>query len=260
MGEKKEYELGRKTPKEVIESEGSGEHTYVKAPRGELVPISKEIREYVVESDVKKEMEFLAERGGIPHFSLHTHPYSPKSFAAALPSPTDLIESFTGKEKFRKAEIIAQKDSKTGEFQGYTFLHRKKSSSRGYEKYQSLFQLEKSIDPAHMTPSGYYERLLRAGKEAGFDIRLHPAKGYYFNRDTGSYEKKPAHSLEGAVGSTLIGFTILFLLIRVPQLTGLVVSNPSLGNYKEGLFLITGFLFSLIVYFMFRIFGRGRLR
>ena len=72
---------------------------------------------------------------------------------------------------------------------------------------------------------------------------------------TKGFEKKPAHSLEGIIGSVLIGFIILFLLAKVP-LTGFAISDSIPANFGTGLFLLSGTLFAVVIYFTLRRFVR----
>ena len=108
---------------------------------------------------------------------------------------------------------------------------------------------------------GAYNDLLDVAKEQHWGVKFIPAQGYYFSKEKGKFEKKLTYNLEGAVGSILIGFTILFLLIRVP-ITGFVTQaipeTYSTGS-KVGLFVLIGLLSSLIVYFILRKFSKKSL-
>lgn len=245
----------RRTPKEIIESLPTDkEYTFIKAPRGELINITEEGQTHSVRSSLSKEREFYEERKGKKHTFLHTHHYIQGYGGSAFPSSEDMLDSIGPKEKMRRVEGIAVKDSKTGEYQGYTEIHRKKPvipSNTLYLSYQNVSEFRSMIKSNNLSPREYYEELLKLGRDQGFDIRFHPEKGYYFDKETGNYEKKPAHSLEGAVASIIIGFSLLFLLIKVP-FTGFIISNSISANQETGLFIISGLLFALIAYFILR--------
>jgi hypothetical protein len=121
-------EKKRRTPKEIIEAEGFGEHSYVKAPRGELISTTKESNESTVKMDSEKEYEFWRDRGEKKGTHLHTHPYYPKEAGkghfSALPSLLDIRSFILNKIKVG-TETIAQKHYQTGELHGYTNIHLK---------------------------------------------------------------------------------------------------------------------------------------
>jgi len=248
----------RKTPKEVIESTSPEvEHTFIKAPRRQLIQISKDESETRAVIDLEKEYKLWSSRGEKKHLSLHTHPYSDKKSYAGfggLPGIKDLDALYLRSDKI-KAEIVAQRDREEGNAQGYTFVHLKKSAESGHERIERFRRaMNREIKDSQiydsMPAKEYYEELLKLGKEAGFDIRFHPERDYYFDKNTGCYEKKE-HSLENIAASILIGFALLGLLIKVP-FTGFIISNSISSNYKIGLSLILGLIFSLVLYFVLR--------
>jgi len=155
---------------------------------------------------------------------------------------------------------------KTGETWGHTMLYDKFIDSSGnYRGGMDAADMAATIDKfdkefpekeyAMEHPTEYYQKLIDLSGKIGFDIRFHPAEGYYFDKNTGNYEKKSGHSLEGAVASIIIGFSLLFLLIKVP-LTGFIISDSISANYGAGLFMVSGLLFAVIVYLMLRRFIR----
>jgi hypothetical protein len=103
-----------------------------------------------------------------------------------------------------------------------------------------------------MPAEEYYNKLAEMGKKHGFDIRFHPARGYYFDKATGNYEKKPEHSLERIAASVLIGFAFMFLLMKLPIMTGFVTSNTVSNNFKPAIFMVAGLLLSLAIYMIIK--------
>jgi hypothetical protein len=254
MKSKRFSSLGRKSPKEVIESNfHEVEHSYLKAPREELTDVTGEGHTNSVETLGAKLVRFRRQRLGKRDMSLHTHPNYGNIFLA-LPSPEDL-EYFDRERDNSKTEVIAQTDIKTGKVQGYTFLHDK----RGNKNYTMMQIHNMKVDLRRETaglaeiknsPERYYERLLKIGKEYEFDLRLHPARDYYFDKETGNYEKRK-NDLGKIVASFIIGFTFLFFLIRI-KLTGAVISNSNVSDYKIGIFISAGILISFLIFILLR--------
>ncbi len=258
--QKRKYELGRKSPKEIIEAMPNPEieHVYVKAPRKELNPAYRILIDKH-RAGISKEFLhdfFLHNRKGRPYMMLHTHSYEPGYGLSALLTEADLKAADEMRGQVRTF-VISQRDAKTGEVQGYTFLHDKMglqaSAQSESDMRRDLKQLRRiRSDPnSTITPERYLKSISYIAKEGGFDIRFHPARDYYFDSETGNYEKKTSSSLETTVASILIGFSFMFLLAKIP-FTGFLISDSIVANYGTGLFLASGTLFALIVYFILR--------
>lgn len=256
--EKRKYELGRKSPEEIIKSEGLGEHSYIRAPGGELIPTTKRSGSNEVEVDDSIRLKFFQERGYKPYQEVHTHSYRPGGFAWArgLPHPNDLKGALKERGQIR-TNTIAQKNWETNELEGYTNLHDKRGDQTAGELHnaqqdmnKAMNELEKEFTGGSMSTGEYNQRLMRIAKDQGFDYRFHPARGYYFDKESGNY-KKAKPNLGTAVASVIAGFTLLFLLTKV-SFTGFVISDSVKTNFGTGLFLLSGSLFALITYFILR--------
>lgn len=246
----------RRDFKEIIQSgDPSKEHIYIRGARGELIPATKDSGRNWVILDEEVVKKFYPDKKAGEYTFVHTHSHSfNRSNGPAIPTEGDLkwFNSHGSRDKKGKLKgyFIVQRDRKTGEIEGVTYVAP--ATKREAE-------LVESSDP-------FINLMLSEARKFNMNLRFHPAEEYFFNKESGAYEykkgynfnkqteqyeKKAGHSLEGAVASILIGFVFLFLLIKVP-LTGFAISNSNLNNYKGGLFLIIGFLFSLIIYFVFR--------
>ncbi len=240
----------RKTPKEVIESEDSKvEHAYAKFPRRRLIPTTKRSTEGSVWTDPKKIRKLMEKGNYKDYIEVHTHTNSKGGIFDALPSRRDL-RSFV-KNQRKRGIVIAQRDKRRGELMGYAFLMKRKGHANLTKRYtndliEDYGDYLKADISSENFKAGYedVERVTRYGK---LWLRFFPAKGYYFNKDISNFQKS-RHNLESAVASILIGFVLLVLLANIP-ITGAVISN-SVSNINAGLFLIEGFLFSLIAYFV----------
>jgi len=236
----------RKSNREIIESGKSGiEHAYIKPIGKELIPITKESGEKFVRKKYRIVRRFFR---GKKYFVLaHEHPDS------GLPSDLDLYTVIQERKRNKKGNLkgyfILQKDKETGEWQGTTY-YVPSNNNKNFD--EEIRQWDKKILSKGEDYLPTARELLEYADSLEINLRFHPAKDYYFNKGTGSYEKKDEHNLEGVVASILIGFSFLFLLAKVPSI-GFVISNSTSINSKAGLFLILGLLFSLIVYFVLRI-------
>ncbi len=253
-------ESKRKSNKEIIESEGKGKYDniYIKFPGDELIPVTEKAG---VQNE-KKILQAIKERGGKKYLHLHTHPhrynyYNPKALFA-LPSPTD-VNSLIKINK-TKAMAIAQINTEEGKLMGYTMLFKKSNAGSEY-KQQNINGASVSI-PYRDYRYGYEQGLSKENasdvinktkkelSRGGIDIRFHPARGYYFDKNTGNYEKKK-HNLEGVVGCVLFGFVVSFLFMKT-SLTGAVIGSANSLGSKASLFFAMGLFLSGLVYFILK--------
>ena len=116
----------RKSPKEIIESEKEKgvEHAYFKLPRGELVDISLQKEEGSVNPSQYLVNQLLDKANKKQYVQIHTHPGGRGETLSGVPSQED-FQHFLGLKNI-KTMVIAQRDKKTGEVQGYVLLKKTK--------------------------------------------------------------------------------------------------------------------------------------
>ncbi|MGV8168922.1 MAG: hypothetical protein ACP5N3_02595 [Candidatus Nanoarchaeia archaeon] len=185
--------MNRRTPKEIIEKGNpSLEQAYIKLPGHEPVYVSEYEKEFNTKWDKRKIDELT--KNSKHYMGIHTHPYNPSGgeeihLCQALPSHNDLY-SFYSKSK-EKTDVIYSKNSKTGEVFGAVML------VKGTENLNSLllpgfFEHElKKFQNEDFKPDTYYYDLKHIiCKKLNWKLRILPATGYYFNVQTGNFEKK----------------------------------------------------------------------
>jgi len=244
----------RSSPKEQIESKSSKfEDFFVKPSRAGLIYATKEhsnievMPDSAVISEVRKKFGDKFQR-------LHTHLYDYRPLWA-LPDPRDIEGGLSYKSN--KPEVIAQRDRETGKFMGYTMIFPKKKEDKenssekteisnltdkyitDVEKVIKNFKAHKQYDMSTVLNS--LRNLLSANN---LDIRFHPARDYYFDKNTGCYEKK-GQGLEKTVASIIIGLSLLGLAVKVP-FTGAVIGS-SVNDSMMNIFRIGGLFFLIIL-------------
>lgn len=226
--------MNRKTPKEVIEKGNpKTEQAYVKFPREELIDISKGGNEYSVRSNMKLVREMAKNKLYNRFTHIHTHPYLEGESLCALPSSVDL-ESFYNQAK-EKSSMIAQRDTQTGEIFGYTALLKAKDKNLWSLKelynsekiHRKLANYNKKLITGEISPKEAYNELNDICDKEDWRIRFVPAKGYYFNKETGNFEKNKGANLEKVVASIMGVSILLFVLFNVVNINGFVINNSS---------------------------------
>lgn len=253
----------RSSPKEQIESKSSKfEDFFVKPPRAGLIYATKENSDIDVMPDSAVINE-IRKKFGDKFQRLHTHLYDYRPLWA-LPDPRDIEGGL--RYKGNKPEVIAQRDRETGKFMGYTMIFPKKKEDKenspekreisnltdkyiaDVEKVINNFKAHKQYDMSTVLNS--LRNLLSANN---LDIRFHPAGGYYFSKDTGSFERKE-YGLERTVASVIIGLSLLGLAVKVP-FTGAVIGS-SVNNSMMNIFVIIGCICLIVLFILLRRVGR----
>lgn len=232
----------RRTNREIIQSKPSKfEHSYAKTIRGELIPTTKSCGEGWVELNERKINKLYQRRKGF--FLMHTHPYWKNKICSGLPSDTDLINSVFEKRKDKKRNLrglfILQRDKKTGEWQGTTYYTIQKNKLPSIREVRQLQREWNSSRDEDTLPEA--KETLNYAKKLNVDLRFHPARGYYFNKNSGSYEKKE-HNLEKTISLIFAGFALIFLLNKF-SFIGFVINNSALDNPAIELFALIGLFF-----------------
>jgi hypothetical protein len=241
-----------KSSKKIIQSivNPKKEHSFVKEPRGELIETTgKSIDESVVH-DVSKIITWIKNvRGKKPFQSVHTHPHHTNSnrYGSALPSPADLLYT-TSKRNLITTEYIAQQDENTGELQGYTALHNKRTDIINEKEFKRKERLIEMFRDKKRYSSFEPKRRENLAERMGIKIKYHPVRGYYFNKNTGNYEKKEK-GLEKIFSSLLLSFAFVFFILQT-NLTGNIISDYLSEDYLVGFF---GLLICLVVLFFYLI-------
>ncbi|MDO8528794.1 MAG: hypothetical protein Q7S06_02795 [Nanoarchaeota archaeon] len=245
----------KKTPKEVIESTNSkNEFRGIKFTGEELVPVISWSNERAAGRDDQKVYRMVKERGGKEYNDVQTHPYyeTPPDdnylrLFLALPSALDVAQ-LLGDEK-SKIMTIYQRDVETGESMGTTMLFKKPGAGKPY--YRGTYKNYKDDykkNPDNTTVSGTVDKVKEELAKEKMDMRFHPARGYYFNEETGNYEKKK-DNLEGKTMIILAGVGILASLFFFSfSLTGNAVSN--LNPRDRNILGIVFFLVGLVGLFL----------
>lgn len=247
--------MKKRTNREIIEGENpKGEHAYMKFSGERLIPITKKSEvEHASENKLKKMMEFI-KRGGKKYLELHTHLYDEdKPFICdALPSVTDIMKYNSNLNS--KGLGIIQRSEKTGQIMGYTTIFGKKFPKKEIEKISPARYTYSRYKLTHREEGASVQESLDSLKELlskyGERIRFNPARGYRFNENTGNYEKRE-DGLEKVVSLILIGFTLIFLLTKIP-ITGFIVQNSFSNSQVISIFAGLGFLFTLVIFIILK--------
>jgi len=267
--------IKRKTSKEIIEKGNpKTEQVYIKFPKKELIKISRDENEMIDRATIKGDdlyKEIISEKDNKSHFILHTHNYRTTNdkLPFGLPSYTDLIamQSSIKKNAYNKGEIIAQRDSKTGEIQGYTFLVNVPIKEISKRKLSEFFKIKShhyisegayqaqfynyynSLEEGN--PKEGYEKLRKICDEKNWKLRFVPAKGYYFNKSTGNFEK--GSGLEkNLVAGILFSIFGSLAVLSLPKINGFVFNNSNSIMKSNLPFLIGTFLFMFGLFFWVR--------
>jgi len=229
------------------------EHTFVKIPRQELVNMDKRSTIFGVDPDIYKLNQWIQENRKDKKFiSGHTHSKYDLSISTydATPSPADLLNILTERDKIN-TEYIAQQNEKNGKIQGWTALHnqaKEKINSKEFTEKEELIKEyeQRWFKKAEEGEELDIEEIENLAKKVGIKIKYHPAKGYYLNRQTGTYEKKSIN-IEKIVSSVLLGFAFIFFLTNT-KFTGAAISNFIPSNYQNEFFILIGFILTAIFY------------
>ncbi len=202
---------------------------------------------------------------------IHTHPIVNlvSDTLSRFPSSNDLMNLLSSE---KKAEVIAQIDSKTGRLQGYTVLRKtKKTYPAVYPKdykcrstlYQTLFNIGLWKPDPHRIPSGDY-KMLQYGKsifkaefakniryiEEGLDRFCKENNIQYKFIEAKGKEGNHAKRLGNLERETLTASILLIfssLIFTTIKSTGYVVSNSAVDGYSlTGLVLLALGLLGLI--------------
>lgn len=250
--------MNRRTPKEVIEKGNpKTEQAYVKFPREEPLDISKGENEYSVISNMKLVRKMAKNKSHNKFTHIHTHPYMKGESFCALPSSVDL-ESFYNQAK-EKSSMIAQRDVQTGEIFGYTALLKVKDKNlwspkelyNGEKLHRKLAKYNRRLITEKINPKEAYHEVNEICDKEGWRIRFVPSKGYYFNKETGNFEKNKGVNLEKVVASIMGGSILLFVLFNVSNINGFVINN-SKNVSSINLFWILSIIFLGIAFFVVR--------
>jgi len=257
--------MNRRTPKEVIEKGNpKTEQAYIKFPREEPIKVSKfkGEKEKSVIRDMKLIKKLLKENKIHPNYKhIHTHPYVEGRNLTALPSGEDL-KSFYNRPK-EKMEIIAGRDVKTGEVLGYTILLKRKEELEGKSFFKTIKDFfsdelgEKVYDYNYelrklgISPQEGYKKLNKICEEQGWMLRFVPSKGYYFDKETGNFEKNKSAGLERTIASIIGVSILLFALFNVVNINGFVVNNYT-SLYSVNVIWISTIIICMVLFFVFR--------
>lgn len=251
-----------RTNREVIESEDPRlEHAYVKFPRKRLIPVTKKSDEHSVDTDLFKLHTLMKEGGHKDYIGVHNHPHIPSQMISGFPSASDLKHFFLSRKM--NGTVIAQRDNHTGKLMGYTLLLKRKNFKKGKQiNDEELNSYSGNLTKNHLTYNvkNSYEELKQLAKEKGLSLKFIPARGFYFNKSIGSYEKKGneiGRNLENAVTSILIGFALIFLLTKI-SFTGAVINDYFSNVSFTNLFIIGGLYFSAVIFILFRMTNRKK--
>lgn len=239
-----------KTNREVIESENPKvEHAYVKFPRKRLIPVTKKSDEHSVDTDLFKLHTLMKSGGHKDYIGVHNHPHIPTQTISGFPSASDLKHFFLNRKM--NGTVIAQRDNHTGKLMGYTLLLKGKN----FKKAKLLSDEELNSYSGNLTRNNLtyniknsYDEIRQLARDKRFGLKFIPARGFYFNKSTGSYEKtergleKKAMIILGIAGFI---FSIFFLSFNF---TGNVVSNEM--KHDGNILGIISFLVGIIGLFL----------
>jgi hypothetical protein len=251
-----------KSPKEIIEKGNpKTEQAYMKFPRKELIKISKQLDEHpdYVKFDNRLTKEIFKKNNYNKFFAIHTHPYNFQYKGCGIPSSVDLEKFYL--DTRAKGEIISQRDTETGDVQGYTILLRGKEKknifSRFLSRNQKFKKEEKEIKYNLKEFEEYnnskevkktYNKLNEICKEQDWRLRFVPVKGYYFNKSTGNFEKGSGLEKNLVIGVLFLIFGSLVVL-SLPKINGFVFNNSNSITKLNLPFLIGTFLFLCVLFF-----------
>jgi len=265
--------MKRRTPKEIIEKGNpKTEQAYIKFPREEPIKVNRKEDEEETRVMINLDLiKGLLSKDKIhnKYTQIHTHGYIRSEIPNALPSGSDL-ETFYRSNK-QKAEIIAQQNVQTGEVSGYTVLLKKMDRKDEYSnlfevKYPGLFgpfkeiylgerlsgqakKYNKGLYTRKISPKEGYNKLKEICEKQDWNLRFVPAKGYYFDKETGNFEKKKG--IEKIVASVIGGFIIIASLFNLYKLNAFVISEEinSQSRYFILIFIIFTFVFGVFMIF-----------
>lgn len=159
----------------------------------------------------------------------------------ALPVHSELEEFYRDPE----AEIlIISSKNKKGKPVGYVLIAKKEyvqsdmdyfRSKMGVSHSQNLLAREHPFSKEYVKQwkANSVKRFLALIKDLKSEIRFIAAGGYYFDEQTGTFERKN-HGLAEGISAAVLGFVFIFLIAKAP-VTGGVIANVITSNYGIGL-------------------------
>jgi hypothetical protein len=250
----------KRSPKAIIErGNPKTEQAYIKFPREELIKISKKKDESNQEVKIYPSVinKLIKDNYYKKPFDIHTHNHLKDYGCSALPSKNDLINFHNDIALSKsKGKIIAQRDSETGELQGYTVFLKQREDNYGNSinykiksklfgkeygvddfKKDFQFQLNKYEQSRKKSPKKRGACLREFCKIEGMSLRFVPAKGYFFNVQTGNFEKRD-NALEQKVLTSIFGIFVLSgLFFSLFNFTGAVIGFSKSFSFPLGVFL-----------------------
>lgn len=238
----------KRSPKEIIKSSEKPKYEshYVKFSGEEMVelPLIKKGR-FRATSNIKEVNEF-SEKNKKSYSFIHTHPSKIIDLlffgflGHVVPSKPD-IESFLENEKI-KSMVIAQRDKKTGEVEGYLYARKPKVYNLTKEELKNKLNNFYAI-----SRGGDIQNIM---EDYNLKYKLLPAEGYRVSKSGRRFEpKEPKPNLE----SKLVPIITISLLASVffssSSLTGFTISN--LTQQTSNIIGITLFIIGLITFFYY---------
>jgi hypothetical protein len=262
----------KKTPTEVIESAENPEleSAYIKYPRENPEDVSLQRTPISVKHDFFKRASFQKSRRKkklkeyTNYSDIHTHYVGLKSgddIFTALPSQNDLAGLLSSPKA--KMRYMGERDAHTGGIWGYTVIRRTQKTptisiyskdpvfKKDLEEYRKSFSdwnfFLYTIKAMMGKKRDLTEPLKKFCDKYHLQHRFVPAKGYYFNKELGSFiskQESTPQTLETKVAASIALTGIIGgLIFLFPNLTGNIIGNSrNTNNWIGGVLLIIGII------------------